>query len=935
MVFQKLMALCILLSVAAINGNGQCTSAKDINKRILELDQNSGITLADKLARLKILKEQFEECNYLKDSVYAKLLHKVSIIEYEVNGQKVTSTTIPYALQAIAINTSSKKDADPVAATKSYFNVSIFYRGIGLDKASLRYYDTTIQYADRYPIYKSFILTAREERASIFFQQGDYQQSINESSLGLRSAQEMQDSISLIRFLNQRAQSSLFQRQYTEAETDAAQASQYAEKIIKTEPDRDAKKNIYYELANSFKIRALSKIKTADTPEVNSLIEKSISYRIQSGNRGAIADDYNDYGAYFFLTHKDCDKAKTNYLKSLQYVEDSKIRRATARLNLGAAQFVQGNHRDAEKNYLQSLRDISLNASTILENPNLEQISVINQKEFIHVYLNNKTEFLLCRYRETKDRTYLKACLETALLTDSVIKFVRREHTGEQSKLFWRNRTREFFTNALEACFIANDFRLAFYFMESSRAVILADKLNELGAASFLPLTETLQEQNLRESLVREQQTLASAKEGSEEYKQAYYRLLQQQEKVSRFLHGLEKNYPAYYQYKYSETVPALEELKKHLAANQQSFVHYFIGDTISFALGITANNVKMLRIPKDRFQPGDITTFFSFLSNKQLLNTDYKKFTVLSHRLYNTIFEPLKLPKGRVVLCPDNFLLPFEALCTDPGGTKMLIEDYAFSYIYSARYFLRQFPHYPASGNFLGFAPVSFQSYLEVADLRKSAVSLKDVSSNYRNARLFTAAQATKRNFLASIGQYNIVNIFSHARADNTDAEPMLYMQDSTISLSELQYVNRPGTKLIVLSACQTTAGKNATGEGIYSLARGFAVAGIPTVAATMWSADEETIYSITKVFHQHLSRGMLMDEALQKAKVEFMQSANREHLLPYYWANLVLIGKAERIEQDKPRSWPNIVYVALGLLVLASAAYLVIKRRRKIHYG
>ncbi len=932
MSFQKLVAVSFLLLVVSTSVNGQCTSGIDINNQILELDRNLEIKISEKLRKLKVLKAQFEKCNHPRDSTYAKLLHKISIIEHDVNGFKVTATSIPYALEAVAINTSGKKDADPVAATKSYFNLSLFYAKVGFKALALKYYDTTIQFAQRYPIYKGAVSIARSERATIFFQQGDYQQSINEASLGLRNSEEMHDSISVIKFLNQRAQSHLFQKQYQDAATDALLASQFAEKIQLTQTGLDAAslKKIYYELASSYKIRALCLLNTADIPEITSLINKSISYRIKSENKGAIADDYNDYGAYFFLTHKDFDKATANYLKSLEYAEDSKMRYAFAHLNIGAVQFVQGKYDEAEKNYLQSLHDVSLNVSNILKNPTLEEITLINENEFIHVYLNNKTEYLLSRYRQTKNPAFLNACLQTAFLTDSVIKFIRREHTGEQSKLFWRNRTREFFTNALDACFLSNDTKLAFHFMESSRAVILADKINELGASSFLPLVEALQEQKFREAVIMEQQNLASTKQGTEEYRQSYYRLLQEKEKLDRFLKTLEKNYPAYYQYKYSEVVPTLAELQTYLAANRQSFVHYFIGDTVSFVLGIAARNVEMVRIPKDRFQPEEIRTFFSFFPNKQMLNAEPDRFAKLSHRLYKTLFEPLKLSKGRVVICPDNFLLPFEALSTDASGKKMLIEDYAFSYIYSARYLLKKFPEYAAKGNFLGFAPVSFQSHLRVADLQNSAVSLREASDNYNNVKVYTAAQATKRNFLASIGQYNIVNIFSHARADETDTEPILYMQDSTISLSELQYVNHPGTKLVVLSACQTTAGKNATGEGIYSLARGFASAGIPSVAATMWKADEETIYAISKLFHEYLSKGMAKDEALQKAKIQFIKNANREHSLPYYWSNMVIIGQVEPIAlKERKPGWMPVVVITGVLFVFAGVIFWAIRRR------
>lgn len=464
--------------------------------------------------------------------------------------------------------------------------------------------------------------------------------------------------------------------------------------------------------------------------------------------------------------------------------------------------------------------------------------------------------------------------------------------------------------------------------MESSRAVILGDKLNELGAASFLPLDVALKEQELRETLLSEQQTLSLVKAGTEEYEIKQTKLLQTKQEFLRFIKSLETNYPPYYQYKYADETASLAELTTYLIGNQQSFIHYFMGDTITYALGISAQKVKMLRISTDQFQNKQITELLGFISDKQLLNSQYKAFASLSHKLYTSLFEPLKMEKGRVVICPDNFLLPFEILFSDTGGRQMLISDYAFSYIYSARYLLKQFPEYPAKGNFVGFAPVSFRAYLGLADLKKSAVSLEDAADNYSKALMFKTTAATKRNFLSSIGSYDIVNVFSHAQADGSNDEPALYMQDSVIRLSELQYLNRPCTKLVVLSACQTTVGKNATGEGIYSLARGFASAGIPSVAATIWKADEETIYSISKLFHRYLSRGMRKDEALQRAKLEFMKSADREQTLPYYWANMVIIGDPEaiKIAGSSGKLW----WMALSAPGVTLLLILLLKRRR-----
>lgn len=155
--------------------------------------------------------------------------------------------------------------------------------------------------------------------------------------------------------------------------------------------------------------------------------------------------------------------------------------------------------------------------------------------------------------------------------------------------------------------------------------------------------------------------------------------------------------------------------------------------------------------------------------------------------------------------------------------------------------------------------------------------------------------------------------------------------MSDSVIHLSELQLLQRPATQLVVLSACQTNAGKNATGEGIYSLARGFATAGIPSVVSTLWQADEQSTYAITEQFHRNLAQGMRKDEALQNAKLQFIRTRGNEGLLPYYWANMILIGNADPVKLSTHHQPLWLVIGLLCLLSLLSLRLYRVKRARR----
>jgi len=206
---------------------------------------------------------------------------------------------------------------------------------------------------------------------------------------------------------------------------------------------------------------------------------------------------------------------------------------------------------------------------------------------------------------------------------------------------------------------------------------------------------------------------------------------------------------------------------------------------------------------------------------------------------------------------------------------------------------------------------------------------SIKEAAACYPGYTCLTGKDASRRHFLEQLPHYTVVNVYSHAKADSTDNEPLLFLSDSIIRLSELQLLQRPSALLVVLSACQTNVGKNAAGEGIYSLARGLASAGIPSVASTLRQADEGAAYEITARFHSYLSKGMRKDEALQKARLDFLKKDNDENLLPYYWAKMALIGNAEPI-QLKPAGYPWWWAAAAAIAALFLGLGIYFKKRR-----
>jgi len=852
-------------------------------------------------------------------------------LEYSKNNQVATNHAIVLTNAAIRINSSGEKECSPAFCVVSYNNLANFYRSLNMYDKALLYFDSALFFRYKYFVPKFPVTAFLREKAKMLYNIGDYQHSIEVFGQAILKAYEEKKNSSLNDLFNQRAQSYLMTGQLQEAMKDVTSSIYNSKKI-----------NDENELINSMLIKAdiLAKQeslqdKQKDFSEVLKLYNQAIKARMKTRDYGFIANDYVDLGNIYNDKLKQYAKAKDCYKKSLSYAEKTEDpeKIATARINLEVTSFNLQDYALAEKLCIQVMNDLKLSVSnTILQNPTSIQLSTIGNKELVLVILENKTELLLKLFTQTNNRAYLSACLQTALLTDTLITNIRHQQLDEQSKLYWRDWTRIFFTRAMEACYLANDTRLAFFFMEKSRAVLLNDKLNELGASAHLPEEEAKKEQELQIDVLNQQQKLSLFDENENEYKTEQLRYLDAKEKLENYIRTLEKKYPSYYHYRYADDVVSESVLQRYLQKNNESFVHYFMNDTVTYILSITPQNTKLVKFSKDSSNIDLLKNFLWLCSDKQNLNNNYQWFISLSYSLYHHLFQPLNIQKGRIIICPDNFLIPFEALCTSVKGNNFLISNYSFSYVYSARYLLKKYETQKGKGDFIGFAPVSFNSSLDVPDLKNSAKALKQSAKYYHNTSLFINNQSSRYNFLNSIAHYSVVNVLSHANADPLRREPSLFMQDSIISLSELQLIRssptQPVTQLVILSACETNAGKNAKGEGIFSFARGFASAGIPSVAATLWKADEKTIYDISQKFHEYLSKGMPKDEALQKAKLSFIQNADSEKQLPYYWANLILTGNNEPLLLAGKQS--SLPFILIAISIIAVMAIIFARRKR-----
>jgi len=102
----------------------------------------------------------------------------------------------------------------------------------------------------------------------------------------------------------------------------------------------------------------------------------------------------------------------------------------------------------------------------------------------------------------------------------------------------------------------------------------------------------------------------------------------------------------------------------------------------------------------------------------------------------------------------------------------------------------------------------------------------------------------------------------------------------------------------LMVLSACQTGAGKVMQGEGVMGLPYAFYVAGNKNTLMTLWSVADKSTAEFVKRFFSKLNKGQSQINALTETKREFLKAKDNEdeeiedYTLPLFWAPFVLYG-------------------------------------------
>jgi CHAT domain-containing protein len=143
----------------------------------------------------------------------------------------------------------------------------------------------------------------------------------------------------------------------------------------------------------------------------------------------------------------------------------------------------------------------------------------------------------------------------------------------------------------------------------------------------------------------------------------------------------------------------------------------------------------------------------------------------------------------------------------------------------------------------------------------------------------------------------------------------------DGLLTALEASSMNLDGTRLVVLSACETGVGETEVGDGVYGLRRALVVAGSESQLMSLWKVDDEATRDLMIAFYRDLKGGTGRAAALRKVQLAMIGKKETEH--PYFWAAFIPSGAwmpmsfdlvatapaavAVPVTKDKPASPPR----------------------------
>lgn len=653
-------------------------------------------------------------------------------------------------------------------------------------------------------------------------------------------------------------------------------------------------------------------------------------------------------------------------------------------LQLGRIFYVWGNYYWYSNNFDKALENYQQAILTLLPDENrTDPFADLNYQNCTSLsqlwgHLNAKGETFgkMAKEKQGKEQIrFLKECLKNHTLSIDQMSLYKMQLPEEGQQLIFSDLYSQRYPNIIKVCLelynITGDkyyHHLAFRYAEQGRAAIMLSMLRGTRGSrvGLVPAACKATEDSLNNQISIVNQQLAAVKGNRD----AMYSLSSRVDVLVAKRKELEQlykeKYPAYYHLKFSSEVTGLEQFQKSLSTNEcvveylynsNFLILFYIDHKNLIAATDTLKNINLEQLA-NRFHNST-----SHFSTGHFLPDSIKQFADDAYQLYSILLKPFEkhLHGKKITIIADNALrkIPFEVLLTSKpvnlSGYRdlpYLVKQSAVYYAPSATFLneLRQRPALKGRARLLAVAPVYSSLKLNdtLSQMLLAVRSDTSVLGSLPNARkeiafahsvaggqILEEQSATETRFKKAAGHYDIIHLATHGILSEPALQSKLLFAESNPYddgfLHNYEIYNlHQSSQLVILSACNTGAGKNYGGEDVVSTGRGFLSSGSRAVIMTLWPVNDMASYELIKEFYLGLKEKLPVSDALQQSKLKYLFRTDNIHAHPYFWTGYVVYGDASAV---LPVQNVRIFYFIGTLFLLIAALALWLIWRKKGH--
>jgi len=622
--------------------------------------------------------------------------------------------------------------------------------------------------------------------------------------------------------------------------------------------------------------------------------------------------------------------AEKYYLQELSLLEkkteQKTLQKTDAYLSLGNTYEKQGKISQALNYYQRAIVNSIVDFKPAgLENPPLKNIL---SKRRLFIALQSK-------YR-TQHKINVNTAAQTCELALALLDSTANEYSLDRDKVILQEQSIQAFEDGINMSYDLfhktqdqKYFDNCFALIERSKGKVLLENLRMVNQFASVNPSLLESEREIKSELLLVEQSifkgelaasppadLPAMRERYADLKHDYANLIQ----------NIKHNAPDYYKLRFDHHVVDLQKIKTELLQPEEALIEFFVGDSTLITIAVTSSkqHITQKKISTEFFE--DLHDLRKLLSNPE---TDLKQLKAKSKEWYTLllgdVLSKLDDQIRSLIIVPDVALgyIPFEVLIAPDD--QYVIEKYSTRYAQSATYLNEQEHVLPrrSSSFFGGFISSEDEGIRNNGTVNTNLVGAKkeiEFVAKMVGSEATIFNQATKQDFLQEASKFNVLHLAMHSMVN--EKNPMLSVMafsgshDSINSqLTAIEIYNQHlNADLAVLSACNTGFGELHRGEGIMSFARAFSYAGVSSAAISLWEVPDKATSKIMINFYNYLKAGKTKAEALQLAKVEFINSyAAMAH--PFYWSGFILSGS------NKPLQFPTSSYwywTAAGVVLL-----------------